>query len=203
LTYTPNKDYFGDDKFTFLATIGKENSHTGTVIIHVKDKQIIVKEQTESQSPENQIKSFPLIYWRGNIEKTQKTLPLTVGNLTVDSPNQVSTLLKISSNDHNIYDNTAAQILTAKLNIKNEVNPCKKINDVIKYGDEILHSVNYQGIGTAMKKLSKPQMKNMIKDHTTLIQFNIQGCTAISPTDMILAPGIFEILYLAPLDFIN
>jgi hypothetical protein len=122
---------------------------------------------------ENQVKSFPLIYWRGNIEKTQKLLPLTVGNLTVESTDQVSTVLKISSDNHNIYDNTAAQVLAAKLNIKNEVNSCKKVNDVIKYGDEILHSVNYQGVGTATQELSDPQMKNMIKAHSIPIQFNI------------------------------
>ena len=154
LTYIPSKDYVGDDKFTFTANDGKVESNIGTVTIHVKDKQTIVDQQTESQSSENQVKPFPLIYWRGNIEKTEKLLPLTVGNLTVDSADQVTKVLKISSDNHNIYDNTAAQILTAKLNIKNEIDSCKKVNEVIKYGDEILHSVNYQGAGTAMQELS-------------------------------------------------
>jgi hypothetical protein len=79
---------------------------------------------------------------------------MNVGNLTVDSADQVTKVLGISSDNHNIYDNTAAQILTTKFNIKNDVNSCKKVSDVIKYGDEILHSVNYQGAGTAMQKLS-------------------------------------------------
>ena len=122
----------------------------------MKDKQTAVDKQSESesQSPENQVKPFPLIYWRGNIEKNEKLLPMNVGNLTVDSADQVTKVLGISSDNHNIYDNTAAQILTAKFNIKNDVNSCKKVSDVIKYGDEILHSVNYQGAGTAMQKLS-------------------------------------------------
>ena len=122
----------------------------------MKDKQTAVDKQSESesQSPEHQVKPFPPIYWRGNIKKTEKLLPINVGNLTVDSADQVTKVLGISSDNHNIYDNTAAQILTVKFNIKNDVNSCKKVSDVIKYCDEILHSVNYQGAGTAMQKLS-------------------------------------------------
>ena len=110
--------------------------------------------------------------------------------------------LKISSDNHNIYDNTAAQILIAKFNIKNDVNSCKKVNEVIKYGDEMLLSVNYQGAGSVIQELLGVQMKNMIKAHSILTQFNIQGCNTISPTDMIFAPGIFEILYSDPFSFI-
>ena len=136
------------------------------------------------------------------MDKTEKLLPLNVGNLTVESADQVTKVMRISSDNHNIYDNIAAQILTSKLNIKNDVNSCKNVNDVIKYGDEILHSVNYQGAGTATQELSAPQMKNMIKGHSILTQFNIQGCPVISPTDMIFAPGIFEIRYPIPLKFL-
>ena len=204
LTYIPSKDYVGDDKFTFTANDGKVESNVGTVVIHVKDKQTIVEKQTESQSSGNPVKPFPLIYWRGNMDKTEKLLPLTVGNLTVESADQVTKVLRISSDNHNIYDNIAAQILTAKFNIKNDVNSCKKVNDVIKYGDEVLHSVNYQGVGTAMEGPSAAQMKNMIKGHSILTQFNIQGCTTISPTDMIFAPNIFEILFSDPFSlFVN
>ena len=100
-------------------------------------------------------------------------MPLTVGNLTVESADQVTKVLRISSDNHNIYDNTAAQLLTAKFNIKNDVNSCKKVNDVIKYGDEMLHSANYQGAGTAMQELSDPQMKSMIKAYSILTQFKV------------------------------
>ena len=205
LTYIPNKDYVGDDKFTFTVNDGKTESNIGTVTIHVKDKQTIDdQQQTESQSSENQVKPFPLIFWRGNVDKTEKLLPLNVGNLTVESADQVTKVLRISSDNHNIYDNTAAQILTAKLNIKNEIDSCKKVDDVIKYGDEILHSVNYQGAGTAMQKLSDPQMKGMIKAYSILTQFNVQGCAANSPTGFFFTYGIFEISYTDPFSlFVN
>ena len=192
LTYIPSKDYVGDDKFTFTANDGKTDSNIGTVIIHVKDKQIIVdQQQTESQSSGNQVKPFPLVYWLGNMDKTEKLLPLNVGNLTVESADQVTKVLRISSNNHNIYDNIAAQILTAKFNIKNDVNSCKNVNNVIKYGDEMLLSVNYQGAGSVIKESSGLQIKNMIKAHSILNQFNIQGCPVISPTDMIFGPWYF------------
>jgi hypothetical protein len=190
------------DQFTFVASDRKSTSNLGTVTIHVVYKQTVTdQQQSELQQFEKQADPFPLMYWRGNIEKTGKLLPLTIGNLTVDSTEEVNSVLRISSDNHNIYDNIAAQMLIAKLNIKNEMNSCKKVNGIIKYGDGMLHSVNYQGAGTVMQELSATQMKNMIKAHSILTQFNIRGCIAISPTDMSFAPGIFEILYSDPFSF--
>ena len=115
LTYIPNKDYVGDDKFTFTVNDGKTESNIGTVTIHVKDKQTIDdQQQTESQSSENQVKPFPLIFWRGNVDKTEKLLPLNVGNLTVESADQVTKVLRISSDNHNIYDNTAGSDIDSR-----------------------------------------------------------------------------------------
>ena len=47
--------------------------------------------------------------WRANIEKTERLLPLAVGNLTVSSTNQVNMVLRFGSDNHNIYDNIAGQ----------------------------------------------------------------------------------------------
>ena len=77
------------------------------------------------------------MHWRGNIEKTDKPLPLIIGNLSVDSAEGVNSVLRVSLDNHNVYDNTAAQMLIAKLNIKNEVDSCGKVNDALRYGDEV------------------------------------------------------------------
>ncbi len=199
LTYTPNKDYVGDDKFTFVASDRKSTSNLGTVTIHVNDKQSVTdQQQNELQQYEKQVEPYPLIYWRGNAEKIDKLLPLIIGNLTVDSVEKVNTVLRISTDNHNIYDNVAAQILVAKLNIKNEVNSCGKVNDALKYSDEVLNSVNYQGIGTVSKGLPNTIMKNLIQAHTTINQFNLHGCTILAPAGFDFAPKIFDILIINP-----
>jgi hypothetical protein len=77
------------------------------------------------------------MHWRGNIEKTDKLLPLIIGNLSVDSAEGVNSVLRVSLDNHNVYDNTAAQMLIAKLNIKNELDSCEKVNDALRYGDEV------------------------------------------------------------------
>jgi hypothetical protein len=82
------------------------------------------------------------------LENTQKLLPITVGNLTINNSIQVKMALNMERENHNIYDNVAAQIFTSKLNTKNDGISCKAVDDAIKYGDNILHSVNYHGIGT-------------------------------------------------------
>lgn len=123
---------------------------------------------------------------------------MMVGNLTIDSAEEVNLVLRVSSDNHNIYDNTAAQMLIAKLNIKNEVDSCVRVNEVLKYGDEVLKSVNYEGIGTVSKGLSNNILKNMIKAHGTLNQFNAQGCSLTMPTDFNLIPNIFDILLINP-----
>jgi hypothetical protein len=98
------------DQFTFVASDRKSTSNLGTVTIHVVYKQTVTdQQQSELQQFEKQADPFPLMYWRGNIEKTGKLLPLTIGNLTVDSTEEVNSVLRISSDNHNIYDNTAAE----------------------------------------------------------------------------------------------
>ena len=199
MTYTPKTDYVGDDKFTFVASDGKSISKTGTVTIQVKDNQKVTdQQQSELQQSKKQVNPFPLMYWRGNIEKIDKLLPLTIGNLTIDSAEEVNLVLRVSSDNHNIYDNTAAQMLIAKLNIKNEVDSCGKVNEALKYGDEILKSANYEGMGTVSKGLSNNILKNMIKVHGILNQFNAQGCSLTMPTDFYLIPNIFDILLINP-----
>ena len=205
LTYTPKKDYVGVDQFTFVASDRKSTRNLGIVTIHVEDKQTVTdQQQSELQLFEKQADPFPLIYWRGNIEKTGKLLPLTIGNLTVDSAEEVNSVLRLSADNHNIYDNTAAQVLIAKLNIKNEVNSCGKVNEALKYGDGVLKSVNYEGIGTVSQELSNTIMKNIIKAHTALSRFNTHGCSATVPTDFYLVPNIFDIMFTGPLgSFLN
>ena len=136
--------------------------------------------------------------------ETEKLLPLSVSNLTVNDFEKIVSVLKIGSNNHNLYDNLGAQILTAKLNIKNYVPSCNKVNDAIIYSDDVLRTVNYNGVGTVSHKLTDPQMKNMIKAHSILTQFNIRGCAGITPTHLIYIPGIIEIQYTEPYDlFVN
>ena len=145
------------------------------------DKQIPVdRQQEEPKSSQNEAKPFTLMYWRANIEKTERLLPLAVGNLTVSSTNQVNMVLRFGSDNHNIYDNIAGQLLTAKLNIKNEVKSCRIVNEAIEKGDKMLYSLNYHGIGTVAKELPISVMKNMIKVHTSLSQFNTHGCSGTS-----------------------
>ena len=65
-------------------------------------------------------------------------------------------------------------------------------------------SVNYEGIGTVSQELSNTVMKNIIKAHTALSQFNTHGCSATVPTDFYLVPNIFDILFTVPLgSFLN
>ena len=72
------------------------------------------------------------------------------------------------------------------------------------YSDDVLQSVNYKGVGTVSHKLTDPQMKNIIKAHSILTQFNIRGCAGITPTHLIYIPGIIEIQYTEPYDlFVN
>jgi hypothetical protein len=68
-------------------------------------------------------------------------------------------------------------MLTAKLNIKNGVNSCGKVKEALKYSDGVLKSVNYEGIGTVSQELSSTVMKNIIKAHIALSQFNTHGCS--------------------------
>src|SRR6266540_4253821 len=95
----------------------------------------------------------------------------------------------VPTDDHNIYYNVATQILTSKLNINNQVTSCSTVNDAIKYADDVLHSVNYQGIGTASQELTDSQMQNIINVHAVLSQFNTNGCAAISPTGLFFTPS--------------
>ena len=162
---------------------------------HQKEPQV---KPEKSQSPK------PMSYWLTHKADTEKLLPLSVSNLTVNNFEKIVSVLNIGSNNHNLYDNLGAQILTTKLNIKNDVPSCNTVNDAIKYGDDVLQSVNYKGKGTVSHKLTDPQMKNIIKAHSILMQFNIQGCAAISPTGFFFTPGIFEISYTDPFSlFVN
>jgi hypothetical protein len=122
--------------------------------------------------------------------------------MTIDSADKAKLVLIITSDNHKMYDNLGAQILVAKLNIKNEVNSCKNVNDAVKHGDEVLRSLNYQGTGTVSQELPNSLMKNMIKIHTTLNQFNTHGCSVTIPTDFYLVPNIFNVLFTDPLDSI-
>ena len=130
LIYLPENDYVNADKFTFMANDGKTDSNMGTVTIHVTGDLT------------SKVKPYPLPYWRDNLEKTQKLLPMAVGNITVDNSEHVIRVLSIGPDNHNIYENVGAQILTAKLNIRNEVTSCNEVNQAIKYGDDLLHSIN-------------------------------------------------------------
>src|SRR4029078_6189287 len=100
------------------------------------------KRQDESQLSATQ-KPLPIRYWRLNMEVTQKLLPLTIGTFSIASSEKLISVLNIGTNNHNIYDNLAAQVLTAKLNIKNQIQSCEKLDDAIRYGDQKLRAVNY------------------------------------------------------------
>ena len=176
----------------------------------VEQQQQQQKELSSKQSQQSQVKpqefqnTRPVAYWLSHKVETEKLLPLSVSNLTVNDFEKIVSVLKIGSNNHNLYDNLGAQILTAKLNIKNYVPSCNKVNDAIIYSDDVLRTVNYNGVGTVSHKLTDPQMKNMIKAHSILTQFNIRGCAGITPTHLIYIPGIIEIQYTEPYDlFVN
>ena len=166
------------------------------------------QQQSSRQSQEPQVKPEksqnpkPVSYWLTHKADTENLLPLSVSNLTINNFEKIVAVLNIGSNNHNLYDNLGAQILTTKLNIKNDVPSCNTVNDAINYGDDVLQSVNYKGIGTVSHKLTDPQMENMIKAHSILTQFNIRGCTAVNPSGFLITPGIIEILYTDPLYFL-
>ena len=131
LTYVPQKDYLGEDKFTFNTNDGKTDSNLGYVSIVIQGVQQLTKQEgkdtgTETQSPtQSQVTSPQLIdYWIKNKDKTERLLPLTIGQFKVDNLEKMLKVVNITSDDHNIYDNVAAQILASKFNIKNGVTTC-------------------------------------------------------------------------------
>jgi len=135
---------------------------------------------------------------------TGKLLPLTTGNFTVSNIEKLTLVLNIGTNNHNIYDNLAAQILTAKLNIKNHVPACEKLDDAIRYGDQKVRLVNYNGPRSVTLESTNNEMRNMITAHTTISQFNSHGCFNTIPTGIPLFPNFHSIILMTPLGlFVN
>jgi hypothetical protein len=129
------------------------------------------------RSPPSSAAAHPIIYWLENEEGITEDLlekaaedsnnnnewSFILGNFGVpvefdvsDSENDTKGILELyiegeevnNDDNTNAYDQLAAQLLAAKLNIENDVPTCESIETTVQYADTVLRDAQYEGPGS-------------------------------------------------------
>ena len=161
IEYTPAEGFFGNDEFTY--TIIDRNGATNSAKVVVTVNQVVLA-------------PHPISYWLENengitqdlLEKAAEghgdgEWSIELGNFRVpvefdvsETENDTRGILEggeenNNNNDDDItnaYDQLAAQLLAAKLNIENGVSTCESIETTIEYADTVLRNARYDGPGS-------------------------------------------------------
>jgi hypothetical protein len=165
IEYTPAVGFFGSDEFTYTIVDGNGATDSATVTVTVKEV-VVLAPHPISYWLENEEGITEDLLEKAAEDHDNNEWSFNLGNFRVpvefdvsDSQNDTKGILETSvegnnnnnenDNDNtNTYDQLAAQLLAAKLNIENGVSTCESITTTIEYADTVLTNAQYSGPGS-------------------------------------------------------
>jgi hypothetical protein len=195
IEYVPAEGFSGTDEFTY--TIVDTNGAIGSATVTVTVNEVVLAPHPISYWLENEdgitedLLEKAAEHHENNNNDDKWSFNL--GNFRVpvkfdisDSKNDTKGILEVAegngnNNDNdddnktNAYDQLAAQLLAAKLNIENGVLTCESIETTIENADNVLVNADYVGPGTTETPAGKSRdyASELIE---VLDKYNINGC---------------------------
>jgi hypothetical protein len=82
---------------------------------------------------------------------------------------------EVNNDNTNVYDQLAAQLLAAKLNIENDVSTCESIETTVQYANTILRDAQYEGPGSTENPTGESR-DYAFEQIQILDRYNNNGC---------------------------
>jgi hypothetical protein len=200
IEYTPAEGFIGSDEFTY--TISDGNGAIGSATVTITVNQVVIAPHPISYWLENENGITQGLLERAaeehdsdSEEEEQEEWSFNLGNFRVsvefdvsDNENDTRGILEAgqgSNNDDeeedddnsaNVYDQLAAQLLAAKLNIENDVSTCEPIVTTIGYADTVLRDALYNGPGSTENPTDESSRDYAFELIEILDTYNNNGC---------------------------
>ena len=196
IEYTPAEGFFGNDEFTY--TIIDRNGATDSSRVTVTVNEVILAPhpiiywlENEGGITQDLLEKAAEGHDNNNNDDDVDEWSFNLGNFRVpvefdvsDSENDTKGILEgggegnSNNNDDdnaNAYDQLAAQLLTSKLNIENDVSTCESIETTIEYADTVLRNALYDGPGSTENPTgeSRDYAFELVEN---LDRYNNEGC---------------------------
>jgi hypothetical protein len=201
IEYTPAEGFIGSDEFTYAISDG--NGAIDSAIVTITVNQVVIAPHPISYWLENENGITQGLLERAAEEhdsdsddEEQEEWSFNLGNFRVpvefdvsDNENDTRGILEAgqgSNNDDdeeeeddnsaNVYDQLAAQLLAAKLNIENDVSTCEPIVTTIGYADTVLRDSLYNGPGSTENPTDESSRDYAFELIEILDAYNNNGC---------------------------
>jgi hypothetical protein len=202
IEYTPAEGFIGSDEFTYTISDGNGAIDSATVTITVN--QVVIAPhpisywlEDENGSTQGLLERAAEEHDSDSDDEEQEEWSFNLGNFRLpvefdvsDSENDTRGILEAgqgSNNDDeeeeeddnsaNVYDQLAAQLLAAKLNIENGVSTCEPIVTTIGYADTVIRDALYNGPGSTGNTTDESSSRDYASELLEILDtYNNNGC---------------------------